>query len=133
MARSTLSETAVSGDSRHRVRISGNRSIAVNLFLSLRPSQWSKNLLVFAALIFAVKLFDIRALTLSALGFTIFCGLSGAVYLFNDVMDRENDRRHPFKSLRPIASGHLAVPVALAAAALLASIALAGAFAVGWR
>ncbi|MQA30077.1 MAG: decaprenyl-phosphate phosphoribosyltransferase [Luteitalea sp.] len=134
MARSTLPETAVSGvPRRDRVRPFPNRSTAVNLLLSLRPSQWTKNLLVFAALIFAVKLFDARALRLSAVAFVIFCGLSGVVYLLNDVMDREHDRRHPLKNRRPIASGELSVPVALGAAALLSAATLAGAFALGWQ
>ena len=138
MARSTFPETTAARDPRREraetlgTRSTSNRSTAVNLLLSLRPSQWTKNLLVFAALIFAVKLFDLRALELSALAFVIFCALSGAVYLFNDVMDRENDRRHPYKRSRPIAAGELPVPTALGAAAVLAVAALAGSFALGW-
>jgi 4-hydroxybenzoate polyprenyltransferase len=134
MARSTFAETAASPDPRRNsVTTSAKRSTAVNLFLSLRPGQWTKNLLVFAALIFAVKLFDVRALGLSFMAFAVFCGLSGTVYLFNDVMDRENDRRHPFKRLRPIAAGDLPVATALTTAGVLAAAALAGAFALGWR
>jgi 4-hydroxybenzoate polyprenyltransferase len=139
MARSTFPETtAAKNPRRERVEAmspsaTDHRSTAVNLLLSLRPSQWTKNLLVFAALIFAVKLFDRRALALSALAFAIFCALSGVVYLFNDVMDRENDRRHPFKRRRPIAAGELSVPAALGAAGFLAITALAAAFALGWR
>jgi 4-hydroxybenzoate polyprenyltransferase len=134
MARSTFAETAAPRASRRdRVRMPGSRSAAVNLLLSLRPGQWTKNLLVFAALLFAVRLFDLRALLLSFLGFVVFCGLSGVVYLFNDVMDRENDRRHPFKSQRPIAAGALSVRAALVAAGMLAAAAVAGAFALGWR
>jgi 4-hydroxybenzoate polyprenyltransferase len=139
MARSTFPDTtAAKNPRRERVETmspssTDHRSTAVNLLLSLRPSQWTKNLLVFAALIFAVKLFDRRALGLSALAFAIFCALSGVVYLFNDVMDRENDRRHPFKRRRPIAAGELSVPTALGAAGILAIAALAGAFALGWR
>ena len=68
------------------------RSTVANLFVSLRPDQWTKNLFVFAALIFAVKLFDPAALALATAAFLIFCALSGAVYLVNDVSDREADR-----------------------------------------
>ena len=66
-----------------------NRSTVANLLVSLRPDQWTKNLLVFAALIFAVKLFDPAALALATAAFLIFCALYGAVYLVNDVADRE--------------------------------------------
>ena len=102
-------------------------------FVTLRPSQWTKNLLVFAALIFAQRLFDPRAIAQAAAAFVIFCALSGVVYLVNDVMDRETDRRHPIKCRRPIASGALSVSAAIAAAAVLAAAGLAAAFALGWR
>jgi 4-hydroxybenzoate polyprenyltransferase len=134
MARSTLPPVAISDAAgRNRVRTLGHRSIAVDLLISLRPSQWTKNLLVFAALIFAVKLFDANAVVKAAQAFAIFCALSGVVYLFNDVMDRENDRRHPVKRLRPIAAGTLPVPIALGSAALIGAGGLAAAFALGWR
>jgi 4-hydroxybenzoate polyprenyltransferase len=61
------------------------RSTAASLFVSLRPDQWTKNLIVFAALIFAVKLLDPAATAKAAAAFLIFCALSGAVYLVNDV------------------------------------------------
>ena len=64
-----------------------------NLIRSLRPGQWTKNLFVFAALVFAERLSDPRALASSFAAFLIFCGLSGTVYLINDVADREADRR----------------------------------------
>jgi 4-hydroxybenzoate polyprenyltransferase len=107
-----------------------NRSTVANLFYSLRPDQWTKNLFVFAALIFAVKLFDPAALALATAAFLIFCALSGAVYLVNDVSDREADQRHPLKRLRPIASGALAPGTALAAAVVLFAAALGAAFAI---
>ena len=90
------------------------RSAVANLIISLRPDQWTKNLIVFAALIFAVKLFDPAALALASAAFLIFCVLSGCVYLINDVSDRESDRQHPLKRLRPIASGALDAGTALA-------------------
>jgi 4-hydroxybenzoate polyprenyltransferase len=65
------------------------------------------------------------------MAFIIFCGLSSAVYLINDVVDREQDRRHPLKARRPIASGALSVNLAIGAAALVATLALIGAFSLG--
>src|SRR5262245_8229877 len=89
------------------------RPIAVSLFLSLRPSQWTKNLLIFAALMFGQRLTDLRSVLQASAAFVIFCALSGVVYLVNDVVDREADRRHPIKRTRPIASGALPVSVAV--------------------
>ena len=88
------------------------------LFISLRPRQWIKNLFVFAGLVFAQRLFT--ASVWPALGaFAIFCALSGAIYLLNDVADRDKDRLHPRKRERPIASGLLPVPLALGSALIL--------------
>lgn len=98
------------------------------LLLSLRPEQWTKNLIVFAALIFGQRLFDPAAVGRSLAAFFIFCALSGAVYLLNDVGDRDVDRLHPLKRHRPIAAGDLRPAVALAAAAVLAVVSLAAAF-----
>jgi 4-hydroxybenzoate polyprenyltransferase len=106
------------------------RSTAASLFVSLRPDQWTKNLIVFAALIFAVKLLDPAALAHASAAFLIFCALSGAVYLINDVSDREQDRLHPLKRMRPIASGELAPGTGLMFAAVLSVIALSAAFAL---
>jgi 4-hydroxybenzoate polyprenyltransferase len=106
------------------------RSTVANLLVSLRPDQWTKNLIVFAALIFAVRLFDTAALALATAAFLIFCALSGAVYLINDVSDREADRQHPLKRLRPIASGALAASTALVWSAVLIIGGLAAAFAL---
>src|SRR5216684_2328348 len=80
---------------------SGRRPYAASLFISLRPAQWTKNLIVFAGLVFAMKLFDPAAIVTSTEAFVIFCALSGVVYLVNDVLDRESDRKHPLKSRRP--------------------------------
>jgi 4-hydroxybenzoate polyprenyltransferase len=84
----------------------------------LRPRQWVKNLFVFAGLIFAQKLFTPAAWVALA-GFAIFCGLSGAIYLFNDVADRERDRLDPRKRMRPIAAGRLPVGVAIGTGVVL--------------
>jgi 4-hydroxybenzoate polyprenyltransferase len=109
------------------------RTLALGLILSLRPHQWTKNLLVFAALIFAVRLNDSDSVIRALAAFAIFCGLSGVVYLINDVADRESDRRHPRKRFRPIAAGDVPVAVAVGTAATLAAASMAGAFALGWR
>jgi len=104
------------------------RSPAASLFVSLRPDQWHKNLIVFAALIFAVKLLDPAALARATAAFLIFCAVSSVVYLINDVADRDQDRQHPVKRLRPIASGELSPGTALTFAAVLGAAALAIAF-----
>ena len=86
------------------------------LVRSLRPSQWPKNLFVLAPLVFGRLLGDPRALERALLALLAFCFASSAVYLLNDLKDREEDRKHPLKRLRPLAAGTLSVPVAVAAA-----------------
>ena len=66
---------------------SGHRPLLVSLLVSLRPGQWTKNLIVFAGLVFSLKLFEPRAILTAIEAFVIFCALSGIVYLINDVMD----------------------------------------------
>lgn len=105
-----------------------SRSTAASLIVSLRPDQWHKNLIVFAALIFAVKLLDPAALARATAAFLIFCAVSSVVYLINDVADREQDRLHPVKRLRPIAAGELSPGAALAFAAVLGAAALGAGF-----
>jgi 4-hydroxybenzoate polyprenyltransferase len=102
--------------------------VVSRLLLSLRPEQWTKNLIVFAALIFGQRLFDPAAVGRSLAAFFIFCGLSGAVYLLNDVSDREADQLHPLKRHRPIAAGEVNLSLALGAAGILALSALVAAF-----
>ncbi|HET8578624.1 MAG TPA: decaprenyl-phosphate phosphoribosyltransferase [Methylomirabilota bacterium] len=99
---------------------------------SLRPRQWVKNLFVFAGLVFSQNLFTPLAWRALA-AFVIFCGLSGAVYLFNDVADIAKDRRHPLKRHRPIASGALPARAALAVGGALLVVSLAGAFMLSAR
>src|SRR5690349_8468036 len=91
-----------------------------DLLVSLRPQQWSKNLLLFAAVLFARKFLEWDLLARASWGFAAFCLLSGAVYLFNDVRDYEADRAHPEKRRRPVASGRLSRRSALTASAVLA-------------
>ena len=95
----------------------------VAIAVSMRPRQWVKNLFVFAGLVFAQRLFTESAWRALA-GFAIFCALSGAIYLINDVADRERDRLDPRKRARPIAAGRLPAGVAVAAAIVLVVVGL---------
>src|SRR5580765_1808958 len=128
MARSTSSSVAASGTAQHAVP---GRSLALHILLSLRPAQWSKNLLVFAGLLFGRRLLNPAAVVDAVLAFAVFCGLSGVVYLVNDIADREADQRHPLKAQRPIASGALSVSTGLAVALGLGAVCLAVAYVVG--
>lgn len=104
------------------------------LLVSLRPKQWTKNLLLFAGLLFTLDQHHTAGqFRDAALGFVLFSLLSSVVYLVNDLADRESDRRHPKKCRRPIAAGELSPPLAVAAAVVLAVIGLVGAFALGAR
>lgn len=107
-----------------------DRSTPVALIAAMRPRQWAKNLLVFAALLAAGQLFDVDVLLPSIGAFVAFCLISSATYVINDVRDVEVDRNHPKKRARPIAAGHLSVTVALIAAVVLAVAALALSFAI---
>jgi 4-hydroxybenzoate polyprenyltransferase len=127
MARSPLTSAntvphATAGDR------AGGRSFPAALLVSLRPHQWTKNLFVFFGLIFGQRLLDVPAVLAACTAFAVFCGLSGAVYLVNDVRDRDADRVHPIKSRRPIAAGDLNPAAAVAFAALIGGGALAVAF-----
>jgi 4-hydroxybenzoate polyprenyltransferase len=97
----------------------------------LRPRQWIKNLLLFAALVFARQLFVPRSAALAALAFVAFCLASSSVYVVNDLVDAPRDREHPEKRKRPIAAGTVAPGTAAGLAALLTLAALATAFAIG--
>lgn len=104
------------------------RSAASSIVRSLRPRQWTKNLIVFAGLVFGERRLDGDAALSAVVAFFVFCLLSGVVYLVNDVRDREADRLHPIKRHRPVASGDLAPGTALVAAAIVAAAALAAGF-----
>jgi 4-hydroxybenzoate polyprenyltransferase len=98
--------------------------MVIGLIQAMRPQQWTKNLFVFAAIVFARRMGEAGALTASLAAFGLFCALSSAVYLINDVADAEQDRQHPTKQRRPIASGRLSASVAVVAAAALAGAAM---------
>lgn len=101
--------------------------LALALLVSLRPRQWVKNLFVFAGIIFSQHLLT-PSFWPALAAFATFCGLSGAVYLFNDVADVDKDRLHSSKRLRPIASGALPISAALAFGGVLLAACLAAAF-----
>jgi 4-hydroxybenzoate polyprenyltransferase len=100
----------------------------------LRPTQWSKNTVVFAALIFSKHLFDTRSVTLVGLGFVAFCLVASGAYVMNDIRDCERDRQHPLKSLRPLPSGRVSLRAAsvLAVTLMVLGLAQAGALGVGF-
>jgi len=129
MARSPISSVdpypAPAGDRTH------SRSMAAALLRSLRPSQWTKNLIVFAGLVGSIgerRLVDSGSVGAALVAFIVFCLLSGVVYLINDVRDRQADQLHPTKRYRPIAAGELSPQVALASALVLGLAALAAGF-----
>lgn len=103
------------------------------LLSALRPKQWIKNGFVLAALVFSRHLFDLDYVLTAVTAAIVFVALSGAVYLINDIFDRENDLKHPEKRLRAIASGRLPVSVAIAAAVVLVASALYTAFSIDTR
>ncbi|MBD1845968.1 decaprenyl-phosphate phosphoribosyltransferase [Cyanobacteria bacterium FACHB-63] len=91
--------------------------------MALRPHQWTKNLVVFAAPLFAFSIRFETALA-SLLAFALFCGVSSSFYLINDIADVKDDRAHPVKCKRPIASGLVKIPVAIIMAVTLLGSAL---------
>jgi len=112
-----------------------------SLVVSMRPRQWTKNLILFMALIFSVGgSWHVRELDTwlpllgkTSLAFALFCLVSSADYLVNDVRDRETDRLHPTKRRRPIASGALSPKAAVGWAVVLSMVGLAGMFALDLR
>lgn len=94
---------------------------------ALRPKQWTKNLVVFAAPLFAFEI-TTKSLWGGLLAFCLFCATSSSFYLINDILDVKSDRQHPVKSKRPIASGLVAVPTAIAMAVTF----LLSALAISW-
>jgi len=95
------------------------------IVVTLRPRQWVKNAFVLAPLVFSKHLFDGTYAARAVIAAAAFCALSGAVYAFNDLRDTEQDRAHPLKRHRPIASGALSESAALITAGTLAAAALA--------
>jgi 4-hydroxybenzoate polyprenyltransferase len=95
------------------------RTTAKALLISLRPRQWVKNLFVVAPLIFSTHLFELERVVESSTAFVVFCLISGAVYLINDIVDIHRDKLHPEKSKRPLASGSIGMGMAVTASVTL--------------
>ncbi|MGO8671679.1 MAG: decaprenyl-phosphate phosphoribosyltransferase [Capsulimonadaceae bacterium] len=105
------------------------RSFPMAMLVALRPKQWTKNLLLFAGLLFTLdKGHTWHDLMVVLAAFVCFCLVSSVVYLVNDVVDRESDRRHPRKCARPIACGEVSPGAALAMAVVLALVGVGWAF-----
>jgi 4-hydroxybenzoate polyprenyltransferase len=103
------------------------------LLKTMRPRQWTKNVFLFAALVFDVKLFHPIPFLRTLAGFGLFCLISSAVYIFNDLLDIKADRQHPIKKNRPIPSGKLPVPMAVIAGILLVLTALGAGYLLAWQ
>lgn len=98
------------------------------ILISMRPKQWTKNLVLFAGVVFAQKLRVPIMVMRAIIAFIIFCLVTGGVYIINDIFDRKQDLQHPKKKNRPIASGKLSIKTATIAALLILSISLTSSF-----
>ncbi|MCK4233537.1 decaprenyl-phosphate phosphoribosyltransferase [candidate division WOR-3 bacterium] len=105
-------------------KVSKLRKIIKVILIELRPVQWMKNLFLFAGLIFSFSFTEIGPILQSILAFIVFCLASSSVYILNDIIDREVDRFHPKKRVRPIASGELRIGQAILVSIILAVVAL---------
>lgn len=101
-----------------------SRRMLPPLFQAIRPHQWVKNLLVFAPLLFTAQVHSPAAWGQSGLAFAVFCMVASSIYVLNDIVDRDADRRHPKKRHRPIAAGTVSVPAALALFAGMLAVAV---------
>ncbi len=97
----------------------GARSRIFALIKAMRPRQWTKNLSLFVGLVFAQQLFTLTSFERATLAFVAFCLASSVIYLLNDLLDLENDRNHPVKRLRPLASGRLPISWAIVTIGIL--------------
>lgn len=108
---------------RNMVRITAIPIKVSSLIAAMRPKQWTKNLVVFAAPLFAFSI-NLPSLLGALLAFVLFCSTSSSFYLINDIADVESDRQHPVKCKRPIAAGLVSIPIAFGAAMVLLGSAL---------
>jgi len=122
----TIEAEAMADEQASTVRERAERSGATRtsgqlklLLKTMRPKQWTKNVFVWAALVFDVKLFERGPFLRTLATFILFCLISGAVYIINDLVDIEKDRRHPRKRNRPLASGALSPRFAAVAAGVI--------------
>ncbi len=107
------------------------RSTTLGLIRACRPKQWSKNLLLYFGLIFALKLTDPVLIGRATVGFLVFCLASSGIYLFNDLADLEKDREHPTKRYRPLAAGLISPLQAIALGLVLLLVAFVVGFTLG--
>lgn len=91
----------------------------IGLLRTMRPKQWTKNILIFGGIVFDGQLFDSDALIRVAVSFLLFCLSASTVYIINDLLDIERDRQHPKKKYRALPSGQLPVPIAIMAAIII--------------
>ncbi len=98
----------------------------------MRPAQWLKNGILLAALVFAGEATHPDKVQLAVYALLIYCLLSSAVYVFNDLIDRDNDRQHPLKKARPVATGQVSPAAAATLAVALAVLGIAGAWLINW-
>lgn len=108
-----------------------SESLIACVLRSARPKQWLKNLVLFAPLIFAAQFFVVESVARASLAFLVVCLVTSAIYIVNDIRDREEDRAHPTKKRRPIASGLLSVQFAALVAVILLGTGLALAWLLG--
>lgn len=103
-------------------------NVYIYIWQSLRPQQWTKNLFIFAGILFSQNIFNPYLFLKVLIAFVIFCFLSGSLYIFNDLIDLEQDKHHPVKSRRPLASGKLKVSYALLVLIIFIIASLFGSF-----
>jgi 4-hydroxybenzoate polyprenyltransferase len=99
-----------------------------DIIQAMRPHQWTKNFFIYAALIFSQNIFNLTLLLKATIAFSAFCLISSALYIFNDLKDMEEDKRHPLKSKRPIASGKIKKSTAILAVIILSLLGFSSAF-----
>jgi len=101
------------------------------LLISLRPKQWVKNVLVIAPLFFSKRMMDFSVIAKVILAFLLFCLFSSSIYLLNDALDKDKDRKHPKKSKRPIARGLVSLKLCLSSSFLLLLLGVGGSLLLG--
>ncbi|WP_340817850.1 decaprenyl-phosphate phosphoribosyltransferase [Methanolobus sp. WCC4] len=104
-----------------------------DILKSMRPHQWYKNLIIFVCIIFSLNYFNLQMWITTISAFIVFCLLSGAQYIINDILDKEKDIHHPTKKNRPIASGKLKISHAIVASSLFLALATIWAYLINWQ
>src|ERR671917_2047039 len=107
------------------VKADHSKGLASSYIRLVRPKQWTKNGFVLAGVVFAEKAFSTTQVVYALLACAVFCALSGAVYAANDVLDVDEDRKHPLKRFRPVASGEVPIPAAVVYSLALVAAGLA--------